>query len=482
MNTTWLLFSQACGKNQTLAYTLSRQGASLYSNLRSMTRVTFKVWLATLGWRTGLCYDQLMLNRIIENGVLATFRLFIGVRLVLNVLGVILQLVRLGFHSNNILGLMVFNIFDPGLLFLFLSLPFLQRRLKGLYLPLGIIWATTGPIVAQHLSFVVVEGLLSEAAVRLIAYQLIPVLFIPLVIVSWQYSMRVVLLFSILTGGMGFIPILLLPSNVFSAPLVGIFFFQITTFLLVGNMIVSIMKVQRAQQDQLTRANQRIAQYASTLEALTISRERNRLARELHDVLAHTLSGVAVELEGLRAVLHSDPEKSQALLEHSLVAVREGLTETRRALQELRAKPLEDLGLGLAIRGLAESAAVRAGLALDISIAEPFSDIPELVQQSLYRVAQEALENVKEHAQARSVSVHLAREDGLLRLEICDDGMGFDPNTADETFQYGLRGMRERAEMAGGTLVLNSQTGEGTRVIYTVSASAHAELNNEWDS
>ena len=137
--------------------------------------------------------------------------------------------------------------------------------------------------------------------------------------------------------------------------LLGILFIQIVAFLLVGHMLGNLVKVQREQRQRLTEANARLAQHASTVEQLTISQERNRLARELHDVLAHTLSGVAVELEGLRATMQRDPEQATALLNHSLQAIREGLTETRRALQELRAKPLEDLGLALAIQTLAES-------------------------------------------------------------------------------------------------------------------------------
>jgi signal transduction histidine kinase len=435
-----------------------------------MTRVIFIVCLVAL-WGSGcVCYDRnMLLNRPLENGVLPTFRLFTGVRLMFNLLSILIQLTSHGLPEKEVVWLIAYSFLDPALLFAYLSLPGLQRSLKGFYLPIAIVGATTGPIIAQHLGFMIAETTVSETAIRLVAWQLVPVLFIPLVVVGWQYTMREVVLFSGFTALVGFLPLFIFyASPRFSVQLVGVFFVQLTTFLLVGNMIVNLMKVQRAQRAQLTGANQRIAQYASTLEALTISRERNRLARELHDVLAHTLSGVAIELEGLRAVLHSDPEKSQALLDHSLAAVREGLSETRRALQELRAKPLEDLGLALAVQALAESAAGRAGFRLDLSIGGNFSDVPESVQQSLYRVAQEALANVAEHAQAQSVKLLLAREDGLVRLQINDDGQGFDPNLPIEAYQYGLRGMRERAEITGGSLLLDSRAGQGTQVTYTL--------------
>ncbi|MBE0699889.1 MAG: sensor histidine kinase [Anaerolineaceae bacterium] len=415
-------------------------------------------------------------TRAIENGVLLTFRLFTGVRLALNVIGVVIPLFGHGWGQVNIYGLIAFSILDPALLFLYLSLPVLRRFLKGFYLPLGIVWATAGPIIVQHIGFVIANGMVSEIAMRLVAWQMIPVLFIPLVMVGWQYSMREVVLFCGLTGVLEFVPFLLLPTPLFSAPLIGVFFIQTITFMMVGNMIVNLMKVQRTQRAQLTGFNQRLAQYASTVEALTISRERNRLARELHDVLAHTLSGVAIELEGLRAVLRSDPEQSQALLNHSLQAVREGLTETRRALYELRAKPLEDLGLALAVRAMAESDSIRAGFAVELTIDTDFGDVPEAIQQSLYRVAQEALANVSEHAQAKLVKLELVREDGHVRLVISDDGQGFDPAAPNEMYQYGLLGMRERAEMTGGTLLLDSQAGLGTQITYIVVVPQNAGI------
>jgi len=249
------------------------------------------------------------------------------------------------------------------------------------------------------------------------------------------------------------------------SPLFGMTIIRTVLFLLVGNMIANLMQDQREQRRRLTEANDRLAQYAATLEQLTISRERNRMARELHDVMAHTMSGVAVELEGVRAMLYVDPAQAEQLLNHSLSAVREGLTETRRALQALRASPLEDLGLGLAVRGLVESIAGRAGLQTSLQIDPDLGDYPVDVQQCFYRVTQEALSNIAAHANARSVQVCLVREGAPLTLTIIDDGSGFDLNTLDLTQRYGLLGMRERVEMINGTLQITSHVGAGTRIV-----------------
>jgi signal transduction histidine kinase len=291
---------------------------------------------------------------------------------------------------------------------------------------------------------------------------------IPLYVVSWQYSMRQVILLSVFATAMN---IVLLSEalgfqKLISSSLFVLLPIQLILYLFIGFIVVRMMKMQREQWQQLAEANARLAQHASTVERLTISRERNRLARELHDVLAHTLSGVAVELEGLRATMRRDPEQATALLDHSLRAIREGLTETRRALKELRAKPLEDLGLALAVRTLAESYAGRSDVHLELDIDHDFGDTPAEVQQSVYRIAQEALANVADHAQAQTVRVELKQDRGRIQLIIRDDGCGFDPGSSEHENHYGLLGMRERAEMIDGELSVESQIGKGTQVTF----------------
>ncbi|HMB22899.1 MAG TPA: sensor histidine kinase, partial [Anaerolineales bacterium] len=248
--------------------------------------------------------------------------------------------------------------------------------------------------------------------------------------------------------------------------LLGILFIQLVAFLLVGHMLGNLLRIQREQRKHLVQANERLAQHASTVEQLTLSRERNRLARELHDVLAHTLSGVAVELEGLRAIMPHSSEQATALLNHSLRAIREGLTETRRALQELRAKPLDDLGLALAIRTLAESYAGKSDVQLELDIDWDLGTYPDEIQQTVYRIAQEALANIVDHSHAGHAQVSLKREGNLLRLVLQDDGCGFDPNAIEPELHYGLLGMQERAKMVAGNLSIESQAGKGTRVSF----------------
>jgi signal transduction histidine kinase len=152
------------------------------------------------------------------------------------------------------------------------------------------------------------------------------------------------------------------------------------------------------------------------------------------------------------------------MLDHALTTAREGLRETRRALQALRAAPLDDLGLALAIRNLAKNAAARGALSLELDVSEQVDGLSAEVEQCYYRVAQEALENVVQHANARRVRVSLKRTEGRLTLEISDDGSGFVPESVVSEDRFGLRGMQERAELIGGTLEVENRSGQGTAI------------------
>jgi signal transduction histidine kinase len=212
--------------------------------------------------------------------------------------------------------------------------------------------------------------------------------------------------------------------------LAGALFIRTISFILVGYMVVRLMTTQREQRRALAEANTQLAHYAATLEQLATSRERNRLARELHDTLAHSLSGIAVQLEAVKTLWENSPEDA-AMLEQSLATTRSGLTETRRALQALRASPLEDLGLALAVRSLAESVAARSGLALDLEAPERLENLSPDLEQGIYRIVQEALENIAQHANARNVKMQLSQTDGHFTLTISDDGQGFQMESVD---------------------------------------------------
>jgi signal transduction histidine kinase len=423
----------------------------------------------------------------LEPGVLQTFRLFVGVQLAISSLAMLIHLLppfqppseivrhfNLFASATGIVTQFTVMTLVSGLLFLYLSISALRPILKSYYLPIGIILATVGPILAPYIELHSLGSNAPELLLQSAFWQQVILLFIPLIVVSWQYSLRVVFLFCTLILGLN---LSLLLSKIVSIELavlrslLGIIFIQMIAFVLVGHMIANLVQIQREQRKLLTNANKRLAQQASMVEQLTISQERNRLAREVHDVLAHTLSGVAVELEGLRAIMYQDTEQANKLLSNSLHAIREGLTETRRALQDLRAKPLEDLGLTLALMSLAETSADRSSTRFEVIVDHNLDHVSAEVEQCIYRIAQEAFTNITDHAQAKNAQLTLKQEGTQMELIIIDDGCGFDSSVFDMENKYGLRGMRERAEMVGGNLSMESGLGKGTKIIFSHQVS-----------
>jgi signal transduction histidine kinase len=211
-------------------------------------------------------------------------------------------------------------------------------------------------------------------------------------------------------------------------------------------------------------ANVRLSEHSQTLEQLATSRERNRLSRELHDTLAHTLSGQAVNLEAIKLMIPSNQAEVHKMLDHSLSNTRAGLAETRRALKALRSQQLEDLGLCMVIKNLAKDASSRGDFNLVLNIPDHLSELTPDIEQSIYRIAQESLENILRHANARNVELIIESDNHHLLFMITDDGEGFDLQNIDLDNKLGIQGMRERVELIRGEFSILSNQGEGTTV------------------
>ena len=401
----------------------------------------------------------------LEPGLLRIFRLFIALEAAA-FLGVV---VSYGSLSNGARqgpeARFLVDLIGCLVLLGYLSWRRLHQALRGAYLPVALTFATLMPIVSSRLWMEVEPGA-NLPLLILSAWELIPMMFVPLVLTAWQYGRRAVILFCVVPSILD-ISLALVIAQRLAQPVLSILsviIIRAASFFVVGYIVAQLVHTQREQRRALLQANVQLSQYANTLEQLAVSRERNRLARELHDTLAHTLSGLAVNLEALKTVLAADPAEAQVLADQSLEITRTGLADTRRALKDLRAAPLEDLGLSLALRHLAQTAAARANVALELDLPDDLGDLPPGVEQNVYRIAQEALENVVRHAEARRLTVGLRLAGNTLRLAIGDDGQGFDPATPAAGERFGLKGMAERAAVFGGRLCLESAPGGGTRV------------------
>ena len=405
-----------------------------------------------------------MRRKTIEPGLLQIFRWTTGLRLAFLLLGLVLAWLP---FEQRVLRYPFPGIVETACLLGYLSWPRLRKHLGRAYLPPALFLASAGPILEQALTVALrLRAGVPPASAAQDVWVLIFVLSVPLILVSWQYSLLAVALFCAATATLDLVLYLPLAigGGIRYANVFGLTFVRSLLYVLVGYVVVRLVRAQREQQEALTRANVQLAHYATTLEQLAVSRERNRLARDMHDTLAHTLSGVAVQLEAARSLWDGNPPAAREMLEQSLASTRNGLREARRAIHALRAAPIEDLGLALSIRDLARRAANRAGLTLEVHIPEQAGDLSPAVEQAVYRIADEALANVVRHAEAHELLVRLERAGEHLTLSIIDDGRGFDVAQLAPKGHYGLQGMRERAAMVGGELEVESRPGEGTTV------------------
>jgi two-component system sensor histidine kinase UhpB len=190
--------------------------------------------------------------------------------------------------------------------------------------------------------------------------------------------------------------------------------------------------------------------------------ERLRVAQELHDEVGQTLTAVLLQL-AQAARRASDPVREQ--LNQAQEATRASLDDVRRIARDLRPEALDDLGLVSALRALSERIARPAGLHVDRHLSVETPHIARTAELVVYRVAQEALTNVVRHAGATRVELWLEDWDGCVRLRVLDDGCGLEPSTLEGT---GLQGMRERAELVGGSLVLRNRATRGLEVVLDI--------------
>ena len=213
---------------------------------------------------------------------------------------------------------------------------------------------------------------------------------------------------------------------------------------------------------ELSEANRKLREYASQVEELATTQERNRLAREIHDGLGHYLTVINMQLQAARATLDSDRRRAEAILAKAQGLSGEALAEVRRSVAALRASPLEDRPLPAALAALVDEANA-TGVRTELVVAGAPRPLAPQAELTLYRAAQEALTNVRKHANAGRAWVALDYGDkARVRLTVQDDGVG-----ATETRGgFGLLGLRERVQLLGG--VVDIRTGPGRGLELTV--------------
>ena len=227
----------------------------------------------------------------------------------------------------------------------------------------------------------------------------------------------------------------------------------------------------RRLNEQLNQANDQLRDYAVNMERMTQMRERNRLAREIHDTLGHTLTGIIMGADAGLALLDVAPEESKKRIQVVAQTARDGLTDVRRSIKALRPDTLERFSLDQALEGLVEN--FRLTTAAEIAYFQEAEELKLAADEedTLYRVVQEGLTNAVRHGRADRIEIRITRAGDVVTVRIRDNGSGC--GKLEEGF--GLRHMRERLEMLGGTLAygnLEKDRADGyTGFFITVSLS-----------
>ncbi len=200
---------------------------------------------------------------------------------------------------------------------------------------------------------------------------------------------------------------------------------------------------------ELQAAHRQLQDYAAQAEELAVQRERNRLAREMHDTLGHRLTVSSVQLQAAQRLIPSAPDRAADMVGAVLEEIRDGLRELRSTVATLRAPVEADLALGPALKRLAGGFEQATGIKVHLTVAENLPDLEPNQRHALYRGAQEGLTNIQKHANARDAWVELARHNGDVRLLVRDNGVGLAGDISTAT-GFGLHGLRERAAQLGG--------------------------------
>ncbi len=226
--------------------------------------------------------------------------------------------------------------------------------------------------------------------------------------------------------------------------------------VLFAAVVTELLQREQRTRRELAVAHEQLRDHAAQAERLATAQERNRLARDIHDGLGHSLTVVQMQVKAARAVLGTDPQRADEVLDQAQQQSEEALAEVRRSVRALR-EPRIVPPLPEALTALAEEASA-TGIPTAVAVSGTERDLPDETREALFRAAQEGLTNVRKHAGAGRADLVLEYADTDVRLEVRDDGTGM-AEPAEPGF--GLVGLRERAARLGGRLDVESEAGRG---------------------
>lgn len=249
---------------------------------------------------------------------------------------------------------------------------------------------------------------------------------------------------------------------------------EMSTYTLLPALYTQINRL--VENDQTLRRMR--GQLQGQVEAAAIQEERNRLARDLHDSIKQQIFSISVSAATVQARWENDPPGAQAALADVRTSAHEAMVEMKALLQQLKPAPLEQVGLVQALRDQCEALQYRSGAIVTTEIGElpPDDRLPPGAQETIFRIAQEALTNIARHARAEHVKLSLRQEADAKNvvLEIADDGQGFDTSAAPTGM--GLGNIRQRTYTFEGQVEINSRPGKGTLVRISLPFDRQLEI------
>lgn len=222
---------------------------------------------------------------------------------------------------------------------------------------------------------------------------------------------------------------------------------------------------------QLNERNQEL--HALSEHAINaLEEERQQIALTLHDDTGQSLTLLIINLESLETQLPSDEKLLLDKIGETRQLAQNSLSNLRQIVYGLRPSILDDLGLIPAIRWYARTNLEKAGIMVEIDANGDLESLAPQLNASLFRIAQEAINNILRHSEAKNVEINFAQVEGRIVVEVADDGQGFDPSSVKEKalqlHHIGLLGMQERAELIGGSTEVISEPGSGTKIVISV--------------
>lgn len=223
--------------------------------------------------------------------------------------------------------------------------------------------------------------------------------------------------------------------------------------------------------EQMEKVNEQMQEYAAMSEKMAQTRERNRLAREIHDTLGHTLTGIAAGLDACIATVEVSPEMTKKQLETLSGVTRDGIQEVRRSVSELRPDALERFSLDYAITKMVTDMNAMSGAKVYFNCQVKHLKFDEDEENVIYRVIQEGITNAIRHGKADKIWITMTKEDLDILLTIKDNGIG----SKEIKSGFGTKHMKERIGMLGGTVSFNGNNG------FTVNARIPIRWGETYD-